>query len=1550
MDSITELGKLEAQIFKKGSGAGSNLSTLRSCKEPVTGGGTASGPISFLKAHDVLAGVVKSGGTLRRSAKLACLNINHPDIEDFIDCKLFEEEKLAVLRKAGIKNRPGYDLADEVYFQNTNLSVRITDEFMKRVIQNETWDTKFIKTKETCKTYKAKDLLRKIAETSWKIADPGVMFHDSFNRWNTLAVDGTIESTNPCLPIWAPILTPDGYRYLKDITNQIVINNSTKLCSNLIKTGENKHVFEIKLKNGMSLYATNKHKISTKRGDVELSDLQLTDEVKMDYTAINFDLNRKEYEIGFIAGYLFSEGSIFNTHGNKCISFSLGISEFDYEKHVLDLLNRHIPSLKPYIFSPHFQKPNTCKTLVINRKDEVNYILINIFKAITKDSFDLLSLDKSLSYQKGFIEAFTSFDGHVLNRQYAKVVKISQSGDRGYNILRQIQLSLASFGVYSSLSINNHEKEVNKNGIDYVYQTAYNLEVNDCWTFGKIFKLWSSIKQQRLNSIIAIPKKHPSRIFNLKDFQRIKEIIHFSQEDVYDINVPNGNHFVTCGAVVHNCGEFASLPNTSCNLASINLMKFFSRDVEGDIVFDYITYKDVITTIITGQDIIIDKSSFPSLDIGLRSAAYRNLGLGYTNLGGLLIWLGVPYDSNEGRYIASQLTALMTGLAYETSADLADKVGSFIKFKDNEVSFRNVLKQHFDVFHKTFANVDPVKEYLKYITKMCYDTWNKVIDRKQFRNAQVTLLAPTGCLKEDSYILSSEGITEIQDLNPNQNENQWKDISFRVIQENSIEDATKFYSNGFKNTIKIISEDGYFIEGTPNHKIRIVNDSGDYIWKRLDEIKFHDQLALRKGGHEELLQNKDYIDLIYINDCDDENLNRNKITLPRYLDENLAFILGNYMGDGNTSKDGLRFAINYEDDQLIEILENSFVNIFSLPSNYSETAKGDCISYYFNSKILRKFFEINNFVKDKGNHGEGAASAFIPKQILKSRTSVLCSFIRGLFDTDGTVCHNNDVPIVEFSTVSEKLAKQLQIVLLSLNIACKVSPVKNKSGFSENRRTIFRVRVSSLTDVLQYKEKIGFSCARKSILLENFSISQRRGNVLRGKEIWKEFRSRLGRKVLTNDEYLLLNVKIHQGGSGSLYWANDIINKYPQAKVSKIGQLIEKNILINRVEKIEYSQCETQDISVPKNNTYIANGFISHNTISFLMNSITTGIEPEYSLIRYKRLAGSEGATLKIVSPIVEESLKNLGYSEDEIPKLVKELTKDYTNIKDEDLEKTNFRNNDRDIFLTAAPTPGTNLCIPYMGHVKMCASVQPFLSGAISKTINLPKECTVDEIYNLYIEAWQMGLKGITIYRDGSKNFQPLTTVKEEKKEIPYELIRKRLPDERPAITHKFKIGSSQGYVTCGLYPNTNKLGEIFVNVSKEGSVISGFADALATVLSIALQYGVPLKDFVRKLSHLKFEPNGFTTNPDIRVANSIVDYIARYIGLKFLSEKDKLELGLTSHKDDNGILLEDIPTNISTYDQDIGPSCPNCGSIMRRLGSCYFCNNCSYNQGSCG
>jgi ribonucleoside-diphosphate reductase alpha chain len=1003
-----------------------------------------------------------------------------------------------------------------------------------------------------------------------------------------------------------------------------------------------------------------------------------------------------------------------------------------------------------------------------------------------------------------------------------------------------------------------------------------------------------------------------------------------------------------------NGGEFASLNNTSCNLASLNLLKFFSKNENNKIVFDYETFKDVIRTVITAQDILIDNSSYPNEIITTTTRKYRNLGLGYTNLGGLLMWLGMPYDSDEGRSCASNLTALMTGLAFEASADLADEIGSFEGFENNKTSMLRVLKLHYDHVNN-LQNISK-NNFIHQINQDTLEVWKKIIGKTKFRNAQISLLAPTGCLKKDSYIITSDGINEIQDLNPTPDigfeniiteENKYRNINLKILQENSTQHASKFYYNGIQDTIKIISEDGYQIEGTPNHKIRVITSDGDYVWKKLDEIIINDQLALRKGGHEELLENKPYIKLNIVPKYENEYHNRLQTKSPEYLDERLAFIIGCYMGDGTIHDKGLRFAMFNGDGELADVLEECFIEVFNIKNRYLEEDTGNSTNVYFTSKTCRRVFEINNFIKNKGNHGEGSASAFIPKQILQSKTSVLCAFLRGLFDTDGSIHITGNTPIVEYSTVSEKLARQLQITLLSLGIGTIVYSYNPTSGFKENRRKIFKIRISSVVDIPVFKNKIGFTCSYKSDQLDDYKVSIKRGNFLRGKGAWKDFRDHLGPHVVGNNRRAFHMKCSKKNEMGSLYWADDMIELYPQLKNSKIGKLLDKHILISRVEKIENSRCETLDISVPVNNTYIANGFVSHNTISFLMNAITTGMEPDYALVRYKRLSGSEGATLKTINPIVEESLRNLGYSEKDITLLIDELMGNLP--KD---TPSRFKGLDKEVFYTASPLPGTNLCIPYMGHIKMCAAIQPFISGAISKTINLPKDVTVDEIYNLYIESWKLGLKGVTIYRDGSKNFQPLSTIDETTplsspiKIVTKELVRKKLPDERPAITHKFKIGNSDGYITCGMY-NDGSIGEIFVNVSKEGSVISGFADALATVLSISLQYGVPLKEYVRKLSHLKFEPSGFTSNSQIRTASSIVDYIARYIGLKFLSEEDQIELGLISQ-----IIDDSISNKISrsTTDNEDGPVCPNCGAIMRKLGSCHFCANCSYNSGSCG
>ncbi len=289
-------------------------------------------------------------------------------------------------------------------------------------------------------------------------------------------------------------------------------------------------------------------------------------------------------------------------------------------------------------------------------------------------------------------------------------------------------------------------------------------------------------------------------------------------------------------------------------------------------------------------------------------------------------------------------------------------------------------------------------------------------------------------------------------------------------------------------------------------------------------------------------------------------------------------------------------------------------------------------------------------------------------------------------------------------------------------------------------------------------------------------------------------------------------------------------------------------------------------------------------TISFLMDCDTTGIEPDIALVKYKTLVG--GGLLKIVNTTVPMALQTLGYSAEEIEAITRYIDEHDT------IEGAPYLKPEHLPVFDCAfrPAKGTR-SLPPMAHVKMMSAVQPFLSGAISKTVNMPNDATPEDIEQVYMEAWRLGLKAIAIYRDGSKRTQPLSTKKpdEETKETPAMQIverpvRRHLPDERRSITHKFSIAGHEGYITVGMYED-GRPGEIFVTMAKEGSVISGLMDAFATAISLSLQYGVPLEKLVEKFSYTRFQPSGFTNNPDIPVATSIVDYIFRWLGMKFLN-----------------------------------------------------------------
>lgn len=369
-------------------------------------------------------------------------------------------------------------------------------------------------------------------------------------------------------------------------------------------------------------------------------------------------------------------------------------------------------------------------------------------------------------------------------------------------------------------------------------------------------------------------------------------------------------------------------------------------------------------------------------------------------------------------------------------------------------------------------------------------------------------------------------------------------------------------------------------------------------------------------------------------------------------------------------------------------------------------------------------------------------------------------------------------------------------------------------------------------------------------------------------------------------------------------------------------------------------------------------------TIAFMMDCDTTGIEPDIALIKYKKLVG--GGMLKIVNGTVPRALKRGGYDSREIQEIVEYLDEHETIEGAPHLSDAHLP-----IFDCAFKPRSGSRTIHYNGHLKMMGAVQPFVSGAISKTINMPSEATVDEVAEAYVSAWKLGLKAVAIYRDGSKRTQPLNTGKKEDRAAgealraaaslpgPDErLSRRKLPDERKALTHKFDIAGHEGYITVGMYEDGSP-GEIFVSMSKQGSTISGLMDSFATAISYALQYGVPLQFLVDKFAHMRFEPSGFTKNPQIPYAKSIVDYLFRWMASKFLDEDAKREVGVvvedspvTERKDPLAPVAslhdgKDGGMRQAFINQADAPPCPDCGSIMVRNGACYKCMNCGATSG---
>ncbi|NOZ41229.1 MAG: intein-containing adenosylcobalamin-dependent ribonucleoside-diphosphate reductase [Planctomycetes bacterium] len=1058
MEDIMELARSEAMLFKFGSGTGTDLSTLRSFREKLAGGGNPSGPLSFMRVYDQIAAVVKSGGKTRRAAKMQSLKVWHPDVMEFIECKWKEEQKAHVLiQKGGYEANFNGEAYSSIMFQNANLSVRLTDDFMQALEKDEDWTTRWVTdpTKDG-PTYRAREVMNRMADCAWHCGDPGVQYDTTINNWHTCPNSGRINASNPCVTGDTLVATAEGYRRIEDLVGQEieVINGqgNKSPVNRVFKTGR-KPIYHLKTRAGYNVRLTADHRVWTEnRGDVSACDLTTDDVVRLEQPGFGNAFVPEHF--GELVGAALGDGCV--TRGANEQEF-LFVTLGEHETLVAERLRRGIEQCKAWLDEGDARSTRPTNitstatglrvgTSVASVLAQARQLAVldagSTGKRLTDDVF-LLDRPSQAAILRGLFTA----DGTVANygdkSQYVSLDSTSRE------LLDQVQLLLLGFGIKSKLYENRRALDQDtallpdgKGGSKaYTVQQMHSLRISRSSRFvfeQEIGFLPGSEKVERLAKLNA-----EVRAYNDPMTDRVASLAACGEADVYDLTEPVTSHFVANGMVVHNCSEYMFLDDTACNLASVNLMKF--RQEDGS--FDHTRYASACRAFFTAQEILVDHASYPTPDIARNSHKFRPLGLGFANLGSLLMSNGMAYDSDAGRGVCGAITSIMHGTANLTSAELAEAVGTFDQYEPNHEPFMNVMRMHRNAIEEI------VPECPDYMVDAARNVWDQVLSAGQvhgFRNAQSTVLAPTG-------------------------------------------------------------------------------------------------------------------------------------------------------------------------------------------------------------------------------------------------------------------------------------------------------------------------------------------------------------------------------------------------------------------------------------------------------------------TISFMMDCDTTGIEPDIALVKYKQLAG--GGMLKIVNQTVPLALETLGYEAAQIESILEFIEQNDTIEGAEDLKDEHLP-----VFDCAFTARNGSRSIAWKAHITMMAAAQPFLSGAISKTVNMPRDTTPKEIAEAYVDGWKLGLKALAIYRDGSKDSQPLNTSTEADQANDKAAAlaagkprRDRLPDTRQSLTHKFSVSGHEGYITVGLFDD-GRPGELFITMAKEGSTIGGLMNAFGTAVSMSLQYGVPLEDYVRKFTHMRFEPQGFTKNPDIRIAKSLIDYIFRWLGITFLPGYREASMGITPGGDRSG------------------------------------------------
>src|SRR6266540_127405 len=895
------------------------------------------------------------------------------------------------------------------------------------------------------------------------------------------------------------------------------------------------------------------------------------------------------------------------------------------------------------------------------------------------------------------------------------------------------------------------------------------------------------------------------------------------------------------------CSEYMSIDDSACNLASLNLLKFRREDGELDVE----AFEHAVDVVFLAQEILVGYSFYPTPEIDRNAKAYRQLGLGYANLGALLMARGLPYDSDDGRAYATAITSLMTGRAYRKSAEIASRMGSFAGYHKNAAAMLGVMSMH----RAAVANIENPDSVPSDLLSACRRAWDDALNLGEvhgYRNAQATVLAPTGCLVGDSLISTNRGLVRLFSLGDTVG-GKWQPLDIEVATDEGPRKATQFYINGFEQVVSIETSRGYRIQGTPRHRIKVVDQGGNWAWKRFAEVNEGDRVPLMLNslvGEPQEVALPPLGDLYWTSD--------HRTRVPRAMTPELAEFVGYFMGDGSLHAKGLRLCVSSQDEDVIERVAALGAALFGLDGHI--TAKRGYTEISFNSVPLTLWWEACGFAKlpPSAEHRGKGWHSHIPDAVLHTNDrEVYTAFIRGLFEADGTTTNG----YVSWSTVTETFSRDVQSLLLAIGFITTRKVDDAGSNWGSHPR--FVLRLLNVAAVERYLEEIDFISSRKTASLSKGDHRQasRHDHIPVGRELLDEL-------APENDSLRkTMLMSLARRGDVSRRSATALVERTESSELEHLLGFYYDTVASHEV----LDDQPTFDLSVPDNVTYVANGFVSHNTISFMMDCDTTGVEPDFSLVKSKKLVG--GGEITIVNKTVPMALDELGYAPGEVDEIVAYI------------DERNSAIGDR--------------AIHYSGHVKMMGAVQPFISGAISKTVNLPEQATVDEVAQLIADAWRLGVKAIAIYRDNCKVAQPLSGKADgtQLPAIPPTPLtqRRRLPEDRTEIGRKFRVGDYEGYIHVGLYEDGTP-GDIFVDIAKDGTTMAGLMNSLLIAVSMGLQYGVPPEVYVSKLSHMRFEPSGLTNDADIRSAKSIVDYIFRWFGKRFLTPEQQEEAGILS------------------------------------------------------